>query len=189
MDFAGQRASLYLAHKCGAMRGLLTMTMSTIINKSLTEADVFLDSGEVLKGNIYLSQDETADDVINNGNPFLILKVDDATRMVNKNVVAKISVSRNQINTQNIHLVPHEKVQLSLRNGDLAEGVVLLKGFNRVSSEINSGATFTAFFSDEKGVVYFRSDTIAQVFLETKETASKSTGDISASRQELRALI
>jgi len=165
------------------------MSMSNIINKSLTQADVFLDDGELLQGNIYLSQEETVDDVINNGNQFLILKVDGATRMINKNVVSKVSVSGNQINAQNIHLVPHEKVQLSLRNGNLSEGVVLLKGFSRVSSEINSGASFTAFFSDEKGVVYFRTDTIAQVFLENKQSAGKDTSDIIASRQEFRALI
>ncbi|TDI57851.1 MAG: hypothetical protein E2O92_11045 [Alphaproteobacteria bacterium] len=163
--------------------------MSNIVRKSLVEADVFLDDGVLLRGGLYLAKEEVADDVVNHSDPFLLLNLDDGTRMVNKDTIAKIIVRGGQIKLRT-DMVPHENVSLIMRNNETMEGVVLLKGFGRVSSQINDGGYFTPLLMSDGGVEYIRSSSIAQVVLDAKiATSAKDEPTLAGSESALRALL
>ncbi len=165
------------------------MAMSNIVRKSLVEADVFLDGGVLLRGGLYLAKEEVADDVVNHSDPFLLLNLDDGTRMVNKDTIAKIIVRGGSQPKLSADMVPVENVSLIMRNSETMEGVVLLKGFGRVSSQINSGAYFTPLLMPDGSVEYIRSDSIAQVVLDAKyAAAAKDEPSLAGSQSALRAL-
>ena len=164
------------------------MAVSNIVRKTLLEADVFLDDGVPLRGSLYIANEEVAEDVVNHVDPFLLVKLEDGTRMVNKDIVAKIIIRGNGQRKLSPDMVPHENVSLVLRNGEAMDGTVMLRGFNRVSSQINSGAFFTSMLMPSGEVEYIRSDTIAQLML-VDESGSKTVDtEVLGSQSQLRSL-
>ena len=92
------------------------MAVSNIVRKTLLDADVFLDDGVLLRGDLYLANAEVAEDVVNHVDPFLLVKLEEGTRMVNKDIVAKIIIRGNSQRKLSPDMVPHENVSLVLRN-------------------------------------------------------------------------
>jgi hypothetical protein len=164
------------------------MAVSNIVRKTLLEADVFLDDGVLLRGSLYLANEEVAEDVVNHVDPFLLVKLEEGTRMVHKDIVAKIIIRGNAQRKLSPDMVPHENVSLMLRSGEAMEGTVLLKGFNRVSSQINSGAYFIPMLLPSGEVEYVRSDTIAQVVLIDESGNKTIDSEVLGSVSQLRSL-
>jgi hypothetical protein len=166
------------------------MAMSNIVRKNLVDADVFLDGGVLVRGGLYMAKEEVADDVVNHENPFLLVKLEEGTRMINKGTIAKIIVRGGSQVKLSADMVPVENVSLIMCNNETMEGMVLLKGYGRVSSQINSGAYFTPLLMPEGHVEYIRADTIAQVVLEEKANEPVGEdGSLSGSHSAIRALV
>ena len=164
------------------------MAVSNIVRKTLLEADVFLDDGVLLRGSLYLANEEVAEDVVNHVDPFLLVKLEEGIRMVNKDIVAKIIIRGNSQRKLSPDMVPHENVSLMLRNGEAMDGTVLLRGFNRVSSQINSSSFFTPMLMPSGEVEYIRSDTIAQVMLIDESGTKTIDTEVLGSVSQLRSL-